>query len=89
MALGSTPASAMRHIMRGGARLGAIGLLIGLGGAALVARLMAGLLVGLSPSDPLTFAAVPLTLALVVLVATYLPARRVSRLDPVTALRSL
>ena len=89
MALGSTPASAMRHIMRDGARLGAIGLIIGLVGAAFVARLMAGLLVGLSPSDPLTFATVPLTLAVVVLVATYLPARRVTRLDPVTALRTL
>jgi predicted permease len=88
MALGATPVGAMRHVMRSGARLGVIGLAVGLIGAALVARLMAGLLVGLSPSDPVTFAAVPLTLALVVLIATYLPARRVTRLDPVAALRT-
>jgi ABC-type lipoprotein release transport system permease subunit len=49
---------------------------------------MAGLLYGLSPSDPLTFALAPLTLAIVVLVATYLPARRAVRLDPIAALRS-
>jgi ABC-type lipoprotein release transport system permease subunit len=53
-----------------------------------VARAMGGLLLGLSPSDPVTFMAVPMALAVVVLVATYLPARRAVRLDPVTALRS-
>ena len=49
---------------------------------------MAALLYGLSPGDPLTFVLVPLALALVVLVATYLPARRAVKLDPVAALRS-
>jgi ABC-type antimicrobial peptide transport system permease subunit len=74
--------------MRGGARLGAWGLLIGFVCAIGVARLLSGLLYGLSPSDPLTFVLAPLALALVILVATYLPARRAVRLDPIAALRS-
>jgi len=88
VALGSPPAAVLRFIMSGGARLGAWGLLIGLVGAIAVAKLMEGLLYGLSPSDPLTFAIAPLTLGVVVLVATYLPARRAVRLDPIAALRS-
>jgi predicted permease len=88
LALGCTPAGVLRLVMREGARLGTIGLGIGLVGALGVARAMAGLLYGLSPSDPVTFALVPLTLAAVVLLATYLPARKAVRHDPVTALRS-
>jgi len=88
MALGSTPRDVMRLVMRGGARLGAIGLAIGLLGAAGVAQTMGGILFGLSPSDPLTFAMVPLVLAVVVLVATWLPARRAVKLDPIDALRA-
>jgi predicted permease len=87
MALGSTPGEVMRLVMRGGARLGAIGLGLGLVGAAAVARTMGGILFGLSPSDPLTFALVPLVLAAVALVATWLPARRAVTLDPIEALR--
>jgi predicted permease len=88
LALGATPNGVLRFIMGGGARLGAWGLAIGLVCAMGVARLMSGLLYGLSPSDPITFAIAPLSLAVVVLVATYLPARRAVRLDPVAALRS-
>jgi ABC-type antimicrobial peptide transport system permease subunit len=75
-------------MMREGARLGAIGLGIGLVGAFGVARAMGGLLFGLSPGDPVTFVAVPVTLGVLVLVATWWPARRAVRLDPVAALRS-
>ena len=88
MALGSTPSGILRLMMREGARLGAIGLGIGLVGGFGVARAMGGLLFGLSPGDPVTFVAVPMTLGVVVLLATYLPARRAVRLDPVSALRS-
>jgi predicted permease len=88
MALGSTPAGILRLMMREGARLGAIGLGIGLVGAFGVARAMGGLLFGLSPGDPVTFVAVPVTLGVLVLVATWWPARRAVRLDPVAALRS-
>src|SRR5262245_39496904 len=88
VALGSTPSDVMRFVMRGGAKLGLVGLLVGLVGAAGMTRLMGALLFGLSPADPMTFGIVPTTLALVVLVATYIPARRAVHLDPVAALRN-
>ena len=88
LALGCTPAGVLRLMMEEGARLGAIGLGIGLVGAFGVARVMGGLLYGLSPGDPVTFVLVPLTLGVVVLLATYFPARRAVSLDPVAALRS-
>ena len=88
MALGSTPAGVLRLLMGEGARLGAIGLGIGLLGAIAVARALVGLLYGLSPSDPVTFVLVPMTLGAVVLLATYLPARVAAKRDPVAALRS-
>ena len=88
LALGSTPGGVMRFVMGSGARLGVAGLLIGLAGAALVARSMASLLYGLSAGDPLTFSLVPLVLALVVVVATYLPARKAVKLNPAAALRA-
>jgi predicted lysophospholipase L1 biosynthesis ABC-type transport system permease subunit len=88
MAMGSTPGGIVAYLMRGGARLGLIGLAIGLVGALGVSRSMAALLFGLSPNDPVTFTIVPLALGVVVLIATYLPARRAAKLDPVAALRS-
>jgi predicted permease len=88
LALGCTPSGVLRLMMGEGARLGAVGLVIGLVGAAGVARAMGSLLYGLSPGDPVTFVLVPLTLGIVVLLATWLPARRAVRLDPVAALRS-
>jgi putative ABC transport system permease protein len=88
LALGATPADVLRLVMGEGARLGAIGLGIGLVGALGLAQAMAGLLYGVSPGDPVTFVLVPLTLGAVVLLATYLPARRAAMHDPVVALRS-
>jgi predicted permease len=88
LALGSTPSGILRLMMEEGARLGVIGLGIGLLGAFAVARAMGGLLYGLSPGDPVTFVVVPLMLGVVVLLATYFPARRAVRFDPVAALRS-
>jgi predicted permease len=88
LALGSTPSGVLRFIMSGGARLGAWGLAIGLIFSIAVAKLMGGLLYGLSPSDPVTFIVAPAVLAIVVLIATYLPARRAVKLDPIAALRS-
>jgi predicted permease len=88
IALGSSPAAVMRLVILGGARLGILGVAIGIIGAAGVARTMGSLLFGLSPSDPLTFIGVPVALALVMLVATWIPARRAVGMDPVNALRS-
>lgn len=87
VALGATPGSVLQMLMRSGVRLGIIGLAIGLAGAFAVARLMSGLLVGLSPSDPVTFLAVPIVLTAVVAWATWLPARRAVGMDPVAGLR--
>jgi predicted permease len=88
MALGSTPLRVMQFVMANGARLGAWGLALGLPVALIVARGMAGLLVGVSPFDWVTFVAVPFALSSVVLAATYLPARRAVKLDPMSALRA-
>ena len=62
--------------------------LLGLAGAVLLTRAMSALLYGVSPRDPMTFASVPAVLAAVALAATFFPARRASRVDPTTALRS-
>jgi ABC-type antimicrobial peptide transport system permease subunit len=88
LALGATPRGIVSHLMKVGARLGVIGLVVGLIGAFAIARTMAGLLFGMSPSDPITFVGVPVVLALVVMAATWLPARRAARLEPMSALRS-
>ncbi len=65
-----------------------IGLVIGAGASWLLARGASGLLFGVTASDPQTFAAMVAVLALVALVAGYLPARRASRIDPMVALRA-
>jgi predicted permease len=88
VALGLTPRGVVAQLMRDGARLGLIGLAVGVAGGLGLARTMAGVLLGLSPADPVTFTLVPSALALVVIVATFLPARRAAKLDAVAALRN-
>ena len=70
-----------------GSVLTAIGLVAGLLGAAGMTRLMAGLLFQVSPFDPKTFLLAPAVLATVAFLASYLPAKRAAKIDPVTALR--
>jgi putative ABC transport system permease protein len=87
MALGARGGEVLRLIVGQGLRLTAIALVIGLIAASGAMRLLANQLFGVTPSDPLTFAAVPVVLGAVAIVACYLPARRASRLDPLVALR--
>jgi putative ABC transport system permease protein len=88
LALGAAPGQLVRHFLKDGALLTALGvgagLTIGLG----VSRLLGKLLYEVTPADPLTYAAVAAVLAVVATVAAYLPVRRASRVDPVVALRN-
>jgi predicted permease len=88
MALGASPSSVMRMVLGQGRRLTLLGILLGIGGAILVARLMQQTLFEVSPADPLIYIAVAATLLLVSEFAAWLPARRATRIDPVIALRS-
>ena len=88
MALGAQPVDIRRLILGQGMRLTLLGVLIGAIGAALAARLIASLLFGVHPTDPLVFTAVPLILGVVALLASYIPARRAMQVDPMIAIRS-
>jgi ABC-type antimicrobial peptide transport system permease subunit len=74
--------------LRHGLSLTAAGIALGIGTAVVLTRVMSAFLFGVGPLDPVTYAAVSGTLAAVALVATYLPARRASRVDPIVALRA-
>jgi putative ABC transport system permease protein len=87
MALGAGRSTLFAMVLSQGARLVSAGMAIGLAGAFAGTRMMAGFLYGIRPSDPLTFGAVSVLLAMVALMACYLPARRATRVDPVIALR--
>jgi predicted permease len=87
MALGATPGAILQEVMRRGMGLAIPGVIIGLVGGLAFTRLMQGLLFGVKPIDPLTFAAIPLLLTLVALMAIYIPAQRATRVDPTVSLR--
>lgn len=74
-------------VVRQGMTLGGIGIVAGLIGAALLTRVMSSLLFGVSGHDAVTFSAVAVILAAVAFVATVIPARRATRVDPMVALR--
>jgi predicted permease len=87
MALGAAARDVSRLFVRQGLVLTAVGVVLGLVAAAALTRAMTALLFGVSALDPLTYGGVALGLAFVALAATYLPARRASRVDPAAALR--
>ena len=87
LSLGATPSDVLRLVLRRAATLIGPGTCLGLAGSVLLVRLIANLLFGTAPLDALTFAAVPILLATVALAASYIPARRATRIDPIVALR--
>jgi putative ABC transport system permease protein len=88
MALGASPSNARSMVLREGLAMTGGGIVLGLIAAAMGSRLLGGLLFGVGRNDPLTFVVVPLLLAAVALLASYIPARRATRVDPTTALRA-
>ncbi|HEU5411732.1 MAG TPA: ABC transporter permease, partial [Candidatus Acidoferrales bacterium] len=87
MALGATSSDVLRLIIWRGAKLAFAGVVIGIGAALALTRLLGNQLFAVRPTDPATFAGVSLILVIVALVACYIPARRAMRVDPMTALR--
>ena len=87
IALGAQRRDLFRLVIGQGARLALIGVIIGIAAALGLARLIASLLYGVKGSDPLIFAAVAVALVVVSLLASYIPARRATRVDPIMALR--
>jgi putative ABC transport system permease protein len=87
MALGAARPDVLRMVVRQGVSLASIGIVIGLGGAFALTRLLKTMLFGVGVMDALTFAAAAFALMLVVLLATFLPALRATRISPVVALR--
>jgi putative ABC transport system permease protein len=87
MALGARPRAVMGLVLRQSAVLIAIGVTVGLSGAAAASRALEGLLFGLTPFDALTFIAASLLFAAVAGLASWIPARRATRIEPVIALR--
>ncbi|HEX3745846.1 MAG TPA: ABC transporter permease [Bryobacteraceae bacterium] len=87
LALGALPANVLRMVLRQAVSLAALGIAVGLAAAWGLTRLMATMLFGVGPTDPVTFLAIPVLLGTVVIFAGYLPARRAMALDPAMALR--
>jgi putative ABC transport system permease protein len=88
LALGATEGSILRTVLGRGLRLAVIGIAIGVVLAVVQTRLIANLLFGVTPFDPMTFALVPIALPAIAMLACYVPARRATRVDPLVALRS-
>jgi len=87
MALGAAPLNMLRQVVGHALKLTLIGIAIGVAGALAVSRLIGAMLFGIKPTDPMTFVAVGAVLLLTATLASYLPARRAMRVDPIIALR--
>ena len=88
IALGAKQSDVLGLVVRQGVTLAAIGVVVGLIGAFGITRVIASLLYNVTPTDPLSFGGVALFLALIAVVASYLPARRATNVDPIIALRN-
>jgi putative ABC transport system permease protein len=88
MALGAPARAVWSLVLRDGARLAAIGVVLGLAGAYAATRVLQTLLFGVSATDPIVFGLAAITLATVALLASWLPARAATRVDPLTAVRA-
>ena len=88
LALGAGRTDILRLVLGPGMKMAIAGVAIGLVAAFGLTRLMSSMLFGVGPNDPVTFGGIALVLLLVALLATYLPARRATKVDPLTALRS-
>jgi putative ABC transport system permease protein len=87
MALGAQPGDVVKVVVGQAMALAIIGASAGLVGALALGRFMSSFLYGVQPSDPLTFVAMAVVLGAVALAASYIPARRATRIDPLLALR--
>ena len=87
LALGAQPRDILGLAFRPGLMLTATGTIVGLGASIVVTRLMASLLFGVSASDPMTFAVVPVLLGIVTMAACFIPARRATLVSPMEALK--
>jgi ABC-type antimicrobial peptide transport system permease subunit len=87
MALGAHASDVLRLVLGRGLKMTLLGLFIGLVGSIALTRFLSTLLFGVTPTDPITFTIVPIVLAAVALGASYFPARRATRVDPLQALR--
>jgi putative ABC transport system permease protein len=88
IALGAQRADVLRLVVRQGIMLALIGVLVGVAGAFGVTRVIASLLYNVTPTDPISFIGVALFLTIIAFVASYLPARRATSVDPIVALRN-
>ena len=87
MVFGAPRASILQLVVGEGLRLSVAGMVLGLAGALAVTRVMASMLVGVEPTDPMTFAAIALLFVVIAAGASWVPAWRASRLDPMDAIR--
>ena len=88
VALGASPSAVVRLVVAQGMRVVTVGVVIGLAGALLASRLMTQLVYGVRVTDPMTYVGVAALLGAVALVASYIPARRATRIDPLAAMRT-
>ena len=87
MALGANPREILSLVLRGGAQITLAGVALGIVGALALTRFLGSMLFGVQSRDPITFVIVAILLSIVALLASYLPARRATKVDPMVALR--